>query len=58
VDVGDVLDSVLWGERGDDDDICDGISSMGVSTDVREIRFVHVLVQRRCRSDNDKGNRA
>jgi hypothetical protein len=44
VDVGDVLDSVLWGERGDDDNICDDRSSMVMSTDVREMEFVHVSV--------------
>jgi len=43
VDVGDALNSVLWRERGDDDDICDGRSSMGMSTDTVFVRWGHFV---------------
>lgn len=40
MDVGDVVDSVLWGERGDDDDkYRDGRESVEVSIGVLRVSF-------------------
>jgi hypothetical protein len=43
VDVGDVLDSVLWGESGDNDDSCGCRDSLEVSIGVLEMGFICVV---------------
>jgi hypothetical protein len=56
VDVGDVVDSVLWGERGDDDDNCDRRGFFRMSIDDCEAGSLGNVLP--VGQDSDQGQRA